>query len=66
LGVAAVHPALDFAHPVTVIDGFRLFVILFVIVCGSRQVNDASRRGAGPRGSTARRRIQQRHGNRKK
>jgi len=37
LGVAPVHPALDFAHPVTVIDGLFLLVILLVVVCGSQQ-----------------------------
>jgi hypothetical protein len=64
LSVAAVHPALDFAHPVTVIDSFCLLVILFIIVCGSRQINDASRRGDSPHSKAARRRIQQCQGNR--
>ena len=34
LGVATVHPALDLAHPVTVIDGLFLLVILVVVISG--------------------------------
>lgn len=44
LGAALMHPALDFAHPVTVVHGLRLVVVLFVIVGGS-QINYAIRVG---------------------
>ena len=41
LGVAPVHPALNLAHPVAVIDGLFLLVILVVVVRGCGQVNRA-------------------------
>ena len=44
LGAALMHPALDFAHPVTVVHGLGFVIILFVIVGGS-QINCAIRVG---------------------
>ena len=64
LGVATVHPALDFAHPVTVIDGLFFLVILLVIVCGSQhQVMGTRRMGIIAHGIAVRRQGQQPHGN---
>ena len=64
LGVAPMHPALDFAHPVTVIDGLFFLVILFVIVCGSQhQVMGTRRMGIIAHSIAVRRQGQQPHGN---
>ena len=64
LDVAPVHPALDFAHPVTVIDGLFFLVILLVIVCGSQhQVMGTRRMGIIAHSIAVRRQGQQPHGN---
>ena len=64
LDVAPVHPALDFAHPVTVIDGLFFLVILLVIVCRSQlQVMGTRRMGIIAHSIAVRRQGQQPHGN---
>ena len=61
LGATAVHPALHLAHPVTVIDGFGIVVVLFVIV-GSRQINCVRCMGIATRSKAVRRQGQKSQG----